>query len=396
MSGHIRQRSPGSFELRYFLGTDWQRVSENTRRRPSRDHARMPRRSCDAFSGRSTSASTSTRTGSRYGIGLLTWLEAVRQEVSPKTYERYGEIVNHFLAPALGSLLLAKLAPVHIQETYNALAHSGRRDGKSGGLAPRTRQHIHRILSSALARAVEQQLIARNPADIFRRRLPKVEHHTMTTLTAEQSAVLLDALRHSHIYWPVLISLATGVRRGEVLALRWRNVDLDHGTVRIVESLEQTKGGLRFKSPKTDRARAVALPAFATDELRRLKREQAERLFMLGVRQTGATLLCARADGEPLQPQSLTHEFPRFLARLGPDFPRVRFHDLRHSHATQLLLAGVHPKVAQERLGHSTITTTLDLYSHVTETMQEDAAARIDAAFRGAVIGGAKRNGVAE
>ena len=216
------------------------------------------------------------------------------------------------------------------------------------------------------------------------------------SLTAEQSAALLDALRHSHVYWPVLIALATGVRRGEVLALRWRNVDLDHGTVRIVESLEQTKAGLRFKSPKTDRARAVTLPAFATDELRRLKREQAERLFMLGVRQTGATLLCARADGEPLQPQSLTHEFPRFLARLGPDFPRVRFHDLRHSHATQLLLSGVHPKVAQERLGHSTITTTLDLYSHVTETMQEDAAARIDAAFRGAITGAWKRNGVAE
>jgi len=106
---------------------------------------------------------------------------------------------------------------------------------------------------------------------------------------------------------------------------------------------------------------------------------------MLGVRQTGDTLVCARRDGEPLQPQSLTHEFPRFLARL-KDFPRIRFHYLRHSHATQLLLAGVHPKVAQERLGHSTVTTTLDLYSHVTATMQEDAAGRLDAAFRDAMI----------
>jgi integrase len=142
---------------------------------------------------------------------------------------------------------------------------------------------------------------------------------------------------------------------------------------------------LRFKSPKTDRIRAVTLPRFAAEELRRLKQEQAERLLALGVRQTGATLLCERADGEPLQPQSLTHEFPRFLPRLGSDFPRVRFHDLRHSHATQLLLAGVHPKVAQERLGHSTVTTTLDLYSHVTATMQEDAAGRLDAAFRAAI-----------
>jgi len=218
----------------------------------------------------------------------------------------------------------------------------------------------------------------------------------MSTLTAEQSARLLGAVKHSHIYWPVLIALATGARRGEVLALRWRNVDLDRGIVSIVESLEQTKTGLRFKSPKTDPTRAVTLPAFAVDELRRLKRDQAELPLMLGVRQTGATLLCARADGEPLQPQSLTHEFPRFLARLGADFPRVRFHDLRPSHATQLLLAGVHPKIAQERLGHSTITTTLDLYSHVTKTMQEDAAARIDAAFRGAITAVGKPSGGVE
>jgi integrase len=188
----------------------------------------------------------------------------------------------------------------------------------------------------------------------------------------------------------VLIALATGARRGEVLAIRWRNVDIDRGTVRIVESLEQTRTGLRFKSPKTDRARAVTLPTFAVEELRRLKREQAENLLALGVRQTGETLVCARRDGEPLQPQSLTHEFPRFLGRL-KDFPRVRFHDLRHSHATQLLLAGVHPKIAQERLGHSTVTTTLDLYSHVTATMQQDAAGRLDAVFRDAMMTVAER-----
>jgi integrase len=164
-------------------------------------------------------------------------------------------------------------------------------------------------------------------------------------------------------------------------------VDLDRGTIRIVESLEQIKGkgAIRFKAPKNDRTRAVTLPSFSVGELRRLKREQAESLPAIGLRQTGDTLVCARRDGEPLQPQSLTHEFPRLLTRLGTDFPRVRFHDLRHSHATQLLLAGVHPKVAQERLGHSTVTTTLDLYSHVTPTMQEEAADRLDAAFRGAI-----------
>jgi len=240
-------------------------------------------------------------------------------------------------------------------------------------------------LSSALARAVEQQLqlIARNPCDVFRKRLPKVERHEIATLTPEQSQRLLAAIRRTRVYWPTLIALATGMRRGEILALRWRNVDLDCGSVRVVESLEQTKAGLRSKAPKSEKARAVPLPAFAIDELRHLKREQAEHLLRLGVRRDSDTLLCARADGAPMQPRSLTHEFTRLISRMR-DFPRVRFHDLRHSHATQLLLAGVHPKVAQERLGHSTIGVTLDLYSHVTATMQEDAAARIDAAFRSA------------
>jgi integrase len=384
-TGHIRERSPGSFEIRYSFGTDpatgKRRIATATVRGSRKDAERELRRLLRAVD-----------TGEHVDPSriivrdwLKTWLEAIRQEVAPRTAERYAEIVNNFLAPALGNLRLAKLAPVHIQDAYTGWATAGRRDNKAGGLSPRTRRHVHRIFSAALGRAVEQQIVARNPCDAFRKRLPKVERHEMATLTAEQSARLLAAVRHSHIYWPVLIALATGARRGEALALRWRNVDLDRGAVRIVESLEQTRAGLRFKSPKTDRARAVTLPSFAVEELRRLKREQADSLLMLGVRQTGDTLICARRDGEPLQPQSLTHEFPRFLARLGSDFPRVRFHDLRHSHATQLLLAGVHPKVAQERLGHSTISTTLDLYSHVTETMQEDAAGRLDAAFRGAI-----------
>ena len=122
-------------------------------------------------------------------------------------------------------------------------ATEGRRDGKPGGLSPRTRRHVHRILRAALGRAVEQQVLARNPADAFRKRLPKVERREMVTLTAEQAAPLLDAIKHTRVYRPVLIALATGMRRGEVLALRWRNIDLERATVRVVESLEQTKGG---------------------------------------------------------------------------------------------------------------------------------------------------------
>lgn len=132
----------------------------------------------------------------------------------------------------------------------------------------------------------------------------------------------------------------------------------DRETLRVTQSLEQTKKGLRFKDTKTSKARAIRLPAYAVEELRRLKRQQAEELLALGIRQTGETLVSCRADGEPLQPRSLTHQFTIMRNRT-KGIPRLRFHDMRHTHATQLLAGGVHPKVAQERLGHSTITTTM-------------------------------------
>jgi integrase len=385
-NGHIRERSPGSWEIRYTFGTD----PATGKRRIATATVRGDRRTAENELRRLL---RTRDTGEHVDPIRLTvaqwlsqWLKAVREEVSLKSHERYGEIVNNFLVPALGNLQIAKLAPSHIQAAYTRWAIEGRLDGKEGGLSPRTRRHIHRILTSALVRAVEQQMLARNPADAFKKRLPKVERREMMTLSPSQSARLLAAIKHTRIYWPVLLALATGMRRGEVFALRWKNVDLDRASLRVMESLEQTKAGIRFKAPKTDRTRAITLPVFAVEELRRLKREQAEKLLMLGVRQTGETLVCARSDGEPLQPQSLTHQFTRLIGRM-KDLPRIRFHDLRHSHATQLLLAGVHPKIAQERLGHATITTTLDLYSHVTQTMQTDAAQKLDALFKTAIRG---------
>ena len=384
-TGHIRERSPGSFEIRYNLGTDpatgRRKIATATVRGSRKDAEKELRRLLRSVDT-NEHVDPNRMTVKQW---LTSWLGSVRDEVAARTHERYNEIVSNFLIPALGNLPITKLAPAHLQSAYATWATGGRRDSKPGGLSPQTRRHIHRILSAALTRAVEQQVIARNPCDAFKKkRLPKVERRQLATLTAQQANVLLDRIHHSRVYWPALIALATGMRRGEILALRWKNVG-ENGVARVVESLEQTKAGLRFKPPKGGKVRAVALPAFAIEELRRLKREQAEALLALGVRQSGETLVCARADGKPMQPRSLTHEFTVLIAKQ-KDLPRVRFHDLRHSHATQLLSAGVHPKIAQERLGHSTISITMDLYSHVTETMQEDAAARLDAAFRGGKI----------
>jgi integrase len=175
-----------------------------------------------------------------------------------------------------------------------------------------------------------------------------------------------------------------GLRRGEITALRWSSVDLARGQLSVVESTEQTTKGVRSKETKSGRARTVALPAMVVDELRRARAVQAEELLRVGVRLTDQTHVVAKADGEPLQPRSLTHEFVRLSAK-AEGLPHIRFHDLRHTHATHLLSNGVHPKVAQERLGHSSVGITLDLYSHVLPGMQEDAAAKIDTAIRTAI-----------
>jgi integrase len=217
MKGHVRQRSEGSWELRYDFGTDpatgKRRVATSTVRGDRKAAEKELRRLLHTIdNGEHVDP---TRMSVRQW--LEQWLETVRAEVAPKTHERYGEIVRNFLLPALGNLPLSKLAPTHIQQAYNGWAAGGRLDGKAGGLSPQTRRHIHRILRTAMARAVEQQVIARNPADAFKKRLPKVERITLATLNAEQSARLLEAIAHSRVYWPVLLALSTGMRRGEVL-----------------------------------------------------------------------------------------------------------------------------------------------------------------------------------
>jgi len=384
-TGHIRQRSKGSFEIRYNLGTDSITGQRNVRtitfkgeRKDAEKELRRILRTVDL----EQHIDPTKKTVREF---LEEWIETIRSQISPKTHERYADIVNHFLIPTFGGSQLTKLDPSVIQKAYTGWETSGRRNNKGIGFAPRTRLHFHRVLKLALKHAVRMRLIAFNPADAVLP--PRAKKISVTTLTMEQSAVLLDALRttQSRLYWPVLLALATGMRRGEIVAVRWKNVDFEKKTIRVVESVEQVKTSLRFKAPKTEKTRAIMLPDYAVEELRAWKEKQAEELNALGVKATEDTFVCGRSwDGGVHKPDSLTGEF-RIAIRAIPNFPIVRFHDLRHSHATQLLTEGIHPKIAQERLGHSTITTTLDLYSHVTDTMQNDAAEKLDSAFRSVV-----------
>ena len=308
------------------------------------------------------------------------WVDHIKAHVSPRSHERYADLARKIIVPLLGGVTLNKLRPAQIAEAYATALASGRRDGK-GGLSPRTVHHMHRILKQALAQAVKWELLNRNPCDAVDP--PKVERTAMHTFDLPQTAELIDALRGTRMLIPALLAVLCGLRRGELAALRWHNVDLEAGQIAVVESAEETKDGVRYKEPKSGRARTVALSSTMTDELKAHRARQAQELLKLGVRLSGDSFVVAQADASPLKPTSITHEWVRLLGQTS--LPRIRFHDLRHAHATHMLASGVHPKIASERLGHSKVGITLDLYSHVLPNMQADAVAQVDDALRAAI-----------
>ena len=315
---------------------------------------------------------------------LTRWLaEHARHRVSAKTFERYSEIVRKHLIPALGTHRLTKLSPIHLQAYYSDALTNGRIRLRRSGiketmppLAARTVKHHHRVLSEALRQAVRLRLLRRNPCEDIDP--PKPARTEMKIIDQAQSAHLLKAVEGKALYLPVMLAIATGMRRGEILALQWG--DLNRNALQIRRTLEETMSGLSFKEPKSERSRrSIVLPAFAAEALRRHRRQQAEDLLRFGIRQTPETLVCCRAEGQPFSPRAISKAFAELSRRLGLG---IRFHDLRHSHMSHLLAAGVHPKVASERAGHSSISITMDIYSHLIPGMQEDAADRIDAALR--------------
>jgi integrase len=356
MKGHIRERSPGHWAIVIDVR------DPQTGKRKRRWYS---------FTGTKREAQvecarllTEIKNGTAVEPSRLTvaqfldrWLEFIEPQVAPRTHERYGEIVHTYLAPALGTTLLTKLHAMAISAAYAAMLSGGRRRG-TGGLSARSVHHCHRVLSQALQQAVRWRTLSRNPCNDVDP--PRVERRSLEVWDVATMAEALEYARPHRIFMPILLAGMLGLRRGEIAALRWRHVDLDRAQVSVVESFEQTRLGVRLKAPKSGRGRKVALPIRVAAELRAWRTKQAQELLRLGIRLTDDCFICAGEDGQPIQPQSLTHAWHRFLART--ELPRLRFHDLRHSHATHMLASGVHPKVASERLGHATVGLTLDTY----------------------------------
>ena len=206
----------------------------------------------------------------------------------------------------------------------------------------------------------------------------------MQVLSEADTATWLHAARGTRLWISVLLAVTTGMRRGEIAALDWPHVDLDAATLTVVRSLEQTKGKLTFKTVKTAKGRRlIALPSVRVDALRSHKADQGTQRLRLGAAYDDQGLVCARPDGRIWSPGAISSAFQDLMRKA--TIPRIRFHDQRHGHATQLLRQGEHPKVVSERLGHASVSITLDTYSHVVPGLQEQAARRLDAALRKAL-----------
>jgi integrase len=257
-----------------------------------------------------------------------------------RTVERHGELARLHVTPYLGGVRLQQLAPTHLADLYARLLREGRRDGRPGGLAPRTVGHVHRTIHRALRQAVRWQLLARNPASDLE--LPTVPKAEMVTLTREQARTLLEAAAERPLMRSlVMLGVATGARLGELLALRWADVDLDEGTARIGASRRIVNRRMEVKGPKTEAGyRTVALGPATVAALRRLRAEHAERRLVLGgAYDAAADLVICKPDGRPYRPDSTSTQFRKFVDAAG--LPRtVHTHTLRHSAASFLAAAG--------------------------------------------------------
>jgi integrase len=299
------------------------------------------------------------------------WLEHMRTRLRESTWVRYRQFVRSEIAPVIGETRLGRLRPVDVQRVVDSMV------GK--GLAPRTVVQGYRVLSGALAQAVRWQMLSVNPATAVRP--PRIQRADLTIPEPAQVSAILKAAEGSWCHLPILLGAATGMRRGEVFGLRWRDVDLDAGLLHVNGSLQRVDGKLAIVEPKTPRARrTIALPASVVETLRQYRKDQTERRLLLGEGWTDSDLVIEQGDGTPRDPDTITHRFADYAAAAG--VKGVRYHDLRHAYATSLLRGGVHPKIVSEALGHASTAFTMDVYSHVVPSMQEAAADAIEAALQ--------------
>jgi integrase len=296
------------------------------------------------------------------------WLaEVVRPNVRPWTFAGYEVNVRLHLKPSLGHLHLDRLTPLHVQQLLNGKVASG--------LKPKTVRYVLGTLRTALTQAVRWGLLSRNAASLVDG--PRVEQYEIQPFTPGEARTFLTAMRGDRLEALYSVALTMGLRQGEALGLRWPDVDLGLGYLRVSKQLQRIDGKAQFVEPKTTRSRrTLAMPASIVNALKEHhSRQQAEKVEA-GEHWIENGLVFATPHGKPIDPTRVSKQFHGHLARAG--LPQRRFHDLRHSCATLLLVQGVSPRVVMDVLGHSQIALTMNTYSHVIPELRRQAADRMD------------------
>jgi len=380
MRGSIREKSKGSWQIQVYTGAG----PEGKRRR----HFETVRGRKGDAQRRLTELLTSLDKGVYTPPGRLTvgehlhnWLEGyVKTNCSQRTLDGYQAIVEHHLIPTLGQLRLKQLHTQAIQSYYGKACEK---------LSARTVHHFHRVLSQSLKYAVRQGYLGRNPCELVD--APSPRKKTMRTMTPAEVEILLESIYDNHYYPVIYTAVSTGLRQAELLGLRWRDIDLEMMSISVSQVLYKRHGVCTFKEPKTahSRRRVAMTPKLAL-YLRDYKAERESQAWQLGKPPALDDLVFSSIEGKPIDPSVLSHDFGRMVKRAS--LKGVRFHDLRHTFASLMLLRGAKPKVISEALGHASVGFTMDVYSHIIEGMQKDAMALLDEVLPPGKNGGFQKN----
>ena len=363
--GNIRKRKDGRWEGRYTAGHDPESGKAIYKNVLGRTQAEVKSKLKAAIE--KTKSLDVTKAG-KYTVGawMDEWFENyAKVKVRPSSHQTYrGHIDNH-IKPNIGKISLENLTSLELQKFYKKLLTSGRIDRveskhQTKGLSPKTVRNIHQIIASAMKLAKEQKIISADPAEGCA--LPKLEHREMKTLPIEQLTSFLREAKESGVFEMYYVELATGLRRGEILGLKWEDLDLERGDLRVKRQVSRINGEVVEAPLKTKNAyRTLPLEEDTIAFLKEQKKKAG-----------GSPWVFPSPTGGPISPDSVLHMLHRVLKRAG--LPRVRFHDLRHTFATLALQNGVDVKTVSGMLGHFSAGFTLDTYAHVTTAAQKEAA----------------------
>lgn len=362
MKGHIRRRSEGSWTLVVERGLDPATGKRRQLWRTVKGTKKMAEAELAKLINEMETGNDIESTKITLEAYLQRWLESCERRLKPRTLQRYRELMELHVIPVTGRQQLQKLRALHIENALEGIRRKG--------LSDQTALHVYRVLFTALERAVKWRLIERNVAASVVPPKPQKRH--VAPLSPSDVSKLLKAVAGTQLEVPTVLAIGTGMRLGEVLGLRWADVDLKDGSLKVVQTLQVDR---TFGTPKTHRsARPIGLPQFTIEALKAHKRRQAQERLVAGEAWQEFDLVVSRPDGTPLDPRRVSRLFSAAAKTVGL---KLTFHGLRHAYASLMLLAGVDLKVISGLLGHSSIGITADLYLHVAEKIDKEAASKL-------------------